>query len=153
MRLRVGPRGWALVLGGSAVLMAGGMIYASTVRPLSPLENTLFQLWILASGLAGSYIFGRQAARAAAEEMVKPAARSAFRRVLGLYGSLSRLAERLQEVEQDSSGSRQLDVVAALVQEQLASVTDAMEDWRDLVPEDVAEVEERLRTRSAGLEY
>jgi hypothetical protein len=34
-----------------------------------------------------------------------------------------------------------LDVLAAQVLEQIGTANDAMEDWRDLVPEEVAEIE------------
>ncbi len=126
------------------------LVVVSSRRILNPLESTLLQVLILAAGLSGSYVFGRHSARSAAQELMKPAARSAFRRVLGLYGSLGRLADTLQSLRATSGTGNprpDLDVVQALVAEQRASANDAMEDWRDLVPEDVAEVERRLRNR------
>lgn len=126
------------------------LIVVSAERTLSSLESTLLQLLTLAAGLSGSYIFGRQSAEAAARELIKPAARSAFRRVLGLYASLGRLAETVNRFRSAAgTGDSRLDVVEALVTEQRASVTDALEDWRDLVPEEVADVERRLKTRAA----
>jgi len=152
MDLKTGSRKVEVILIAVTIITVVGMIIVSSIRPLSPLENVLFQILILSAGLAGSYLFGRQSAQLAAQEMVKPAARSAFRRVLGLYASLSRLAERLQIFREGAStGSQELEIVEVLVREQLSSVTDAMEDWRDLVPEDVKDVERRLEAR-AGVE-
>lgn len=126
------------------------LVVVSSERTLSSLEGTLLQVLILSASLAGSFIHGRQSAQLAARELVKPAARSAFRRVLGLYASLGRLAETVQRLRSDAGGTHdRLDIVEALITEQQASVNDAMEDWRDLVPDDVADVERRLRDRTA----
>lgn len=37
----------------------------------------------------------------------------------------------------------------AVVTEQLATADDAMEDWNDVVPEDVCELKQRLRAKAA----
>ena len=124
------------------------LIHVSAGRSLSSLESTLLQVLILAASLSGSFLIGRQSARRAARDLMKPAARSAFRRVLGLYASLGRLSETLQQLRATGGDDdSRLDVIQALVTEQQASVNDAMEDWRDLVPEDVGDVEDRLRSR------
>ena len=133
-----------------AIFGAVFLVVVSARRNLSSLETTLLQVLILATGLYGSFVFGRQAARTAARELVKPAARSAFRRVLWLYASLGRLRDRLEDLRaNDEREISALDVLEALVTEQEASVYDAMEDWRDIVPEDVEEVERRLAARSS----
>jgi hypothetical protein len=80
---------------------------------------------------------------------MKPAARSAFRRVLGLYGSLNRLSDTILQIRSTTDiPVPHLEIIQVLVTEQQASVIDAMEDWRDLVPEDVADVERRLQDRA-----
>lgn len=125
------------------------LIIISAHRDLSSLETTLLQIIALGASLWGSYLIGQQFAKKSAREMVKPAARSAFRRVLGLYASLGRLAETINRFRSEDGGAdSKLDVLQALVVEQQASATDAMEDWRDLVPEDVADVERRLQERA-----
>lgn len=73
-------------------------------RPLSGLETVLLQFFSLAIGLLGSYIFGRESVRNATRDVIKPHARSAFRRLLSLYGSLSRLALAIQAAR-PSNGS------------------------------------------------
>jgi hypothetical protein len=70
---------------------------------------------------------------------------------LSLYESLGRLFQaiegaRRQEEPQSGGGSR-LDVLQVIVVEELATANDALEDWRDLIPEDVAELDRRLRER------
>ena len=102
----------------------------------------LFQLVVLITGLLGSYIFGRNAARAGALDVIKPHARAAFRRVTALYNSLYRLSTRIEELKDEESDHR-LDLIQALVNEQITTGQDAMEDWRDIVPEEVEQIERR----------
>ena len=111
-------------------------------RSMSPVENTLFQILISGTGLLGSYIFGRNSARAGALEVIKPHARAAFRRVLALYNSLYRLSDKIEELKDDGPDPR-LDLIQALVNEHIATGQDAVDDWRDIVPEEVAEIERR----------
>ena len=144
----------------SGVLILGSLIIAAVFsviaadRPLTNLEAVLLQFFGLGTGLLGSFIFGRQSAQKAAKEMIKPHARSAFRRSWSLYQSLSRLAQAIVEAKQSKSddqrstqGSNYLPVFEAIVIEQLSTADDALEDWRDIIPEDVAELERRIRDR------
>jgi hypothetical protein len=41
-----------------------------------------------------------------------------------------------------------INTLSVQVSEQIGTANDAMEDWRDLAPDDVAELEERVRQRS-----
>ena len=124
------------------ILAAGAVVVLTVFRDLTTLEFGLFQLLILATGLLGSYIFGRNAARVGATEVLKPHARAAFRRVMALYNSLYRLSNRIEELKAENPDNR-LDLIQALVNEQITTGQDAMEDWRDIVPEDVEEIEKR----------
>lgn len=122
------------------------LAYTATKRTLTGLESTLWQIFVFAGGLAGSFIFGRQSAREAAKEMIKPHARSAFRRLLSLYHSLSRAAITIEAAQ--ISDSHENDQVALarleeIIAEQLSTADDALEDWRDIVPEDVGELEQK----------
>lgn len=76
--------------------VAGLFSYTATKRTLPPLESVILQLFAVLTGLGGSFIFGRQSAREAAREIIKPHARSAFRRLLSLYHSLSRVAVTIE---------------------------------------------------------
>ena len=134
---------WFQVLLLTVCMLAACAVIGLTVfRDPTTLEFGLFQLLILATGLLGSYIFGRNSARAGATEVIRPHARAAFRRVMALYKSLYRLSARIEELKVESPDSR-LDLIQALVDEQITTGQDAMEDWRDIVPEDVEEIERR----------
>ena len=121
------------------------LAYTATQRTLSGLESMLWQIFVFAGGLAGSFIFGRQSAREAAGEMIKPHARSAFRRLLSLYQSLRRAANAIESAQQTDSDEDHKVAFAKLeiiVIEQLAATDDALEEWIDIVPEDVGELTE-----------
>lgn len=115
-------------------------------RDLTTFELGLLQLLILATGLVGSYIFGKHSAQAGARDVIRPHARAAFRRVTALYQSLYRLSIRIEQLKDEKPDNR-LDLIQALVDEQIATGQDAMEDWRDIVPEEV----EQIERRSAGV--
>ncbi|MCK4392965.1 hypothetical protein KAX17_08675 [Candidatus Bipolaricaulota bacterium] len=132
-----------------AIIVAVIFVIFAAIRPFTQLEVVLLQLFTLASGLMGSFLLGKQSAESAAREIIKPYARPAFRRVLSLYMSLSRLARTIKSARL-SSGSDDgrgpvLDKLKAIVTEQIATADDAMEDWRDIIPEDVEELQKRLR--------
>ncbi len=139
---RIGPALLLLFSIGISIILA----YTATQRTLSGLESALWQIFVFAGGLAGSFIFGRQSAQEAAREMIKPHARSAFRRLLSLYQSLSRAATTIESAQ--ISDSHENDQVALarleeIITEQLSTADDALEDWRDIVPEDVGELEQK----------
>ena len=115
-------------------------IVLSFFRSMSAVENTLFQVLISGTGLLGSYIFGKNSARSGALEVVKPHARAAFRRVFALYNSLYRLSSTIEDLKQEGPDYR-LNMIQILVHEHIATGQDAIEDWRDLVPEEVEEIE------------
>jgi len=143
---------WAgaiLILASLGVAVTFSLVAA--YRSLTALENVLLQVFSLGIGLIGSYVLGRESAREAAKALVKPHARSAFRRSLSLYRSLSRLALAIQSAQStnDADPLRQaiLERLEGIVVEQIATADDALEDWRDIVPEDVEELRARLLTR------
>jgi len=137
----------------SLIAIAASVI-VSAERSLTPLENGLVQLFNLAVGMLGSFLVASVSARDAASDMVRPAARSAFRRTKSLYVALGRF---LNEIEARRNALRllkdqgnlvsmdrvelALDVVKAQVTEQIQTANDAMEDWRDLVPDEVGAME------------
>ena len=142
---RIGPALLIFVSISISVILA----YIATKRTLSSLESTLWQIFVFASGLAGSFIFGRQSAREAAREMIKPHARSAFRRLLSLYHSLSRAATAIESAQiSDSREDYQVALarLEEIITEQLSTADDALEDWRDVVPEDVEELEQKRQS-------
>jgi hypothetical protein len=141
------------VVAGLLIFVAIGIsalvVYITTTRTLSPVESILWQVFVLTAGLAGSFIFGRQSAKEAAREMIKPHARSAFRRLVSLYESLSRAAKVIESSQGSEAHENHQVILAtldAIVTEQLTTADDALEDWRDVVPEDVEELKQQLES-------
>lgn len=130
-----------------AFAVAGFSIYIATQRTLTSLENTLLQAFSLISGLIGSFYFGKQSAVDAARDIIKPHARSAFRRLISLYESLSRVGVEIENSKNSQSEPVTIAKMEAIVIEQLATADDAMEDWRDIVPDEVEELRKKLTTR------
>lgn len=128
------------VLVGLAVLVSIAFVIVASFRDLSALENTLLQVFSLGVGLVGSYILGQESAREAGREMMKPHARSAFRRLLSLTQSLSRLVNTMETIRPTVSANPQatvvLDRLEGIVVEQITQAADALEDWRDVLPEE-----------------
>jgi len=132
----------------ASIVVAIIFVKVASERPLTQLESGFFQALALSLGLLGSFIFGRQSAKRSAREIIKPHARSAFRRLLSLYNSLSRLASTIDHARSSNSNSMEeeavLDKLEAIVTEQIATADDALEDWRDIVPDDVDELRKKL---------
>lgn len=116
-------------------------VYIATQRTLTALEGILLQAFALITGLLGSFLFGKQSAKDAASEIIKPHARSAFRRLMSLYESLSRVATEIED--SGKSDEMKLARLDAIVIEQLSTADDALDDWQDIVPEEVAEIRKR----------
>ena len=140
------------VLIGLGILALVILVYIAATRDLSGLESVLLQIILLAIGSGISFFAGHRSAREAAEAIIKPHARSAFRRLLSLYRSLSRAANAI-ESSQSSESDGDYQVVLARLEEivayQLMTADDALEDWNDIVPEDVKELEQKLRPDNA----
>lgn len=114
-------------------------IWISSTRELTPLETTLLQVVSLGVGLYGSYRFGRSSAAESVRETARLHARHAFRRVLELNDGLYSLSERIRRIRRIRP-SVELAVIQAIVDEQVAFGLSAIEDWRDIIPEDVDEL-------------
>ena len=125
------------------------LVYIAATRDLSGLESVLLQIILLAIGGGVSFFAGHRSAREAAEEIIKPHARSAFRRLLSLYLSLQRAAAEIKSSQISELHEDHQVVLAkldAIVTEQLATADDALDDWNDIVPEDVAELKQKLQS-------
>ena len=129
---------WFVLIVG-AVALAVAMITVSAVRPLTTLELLLWQVLSLTVGLFASYRFGQNAARAAVRDVVRPHARSATRHLVSLWSSLYRLSRRVEEFRSLREDYR-LEVIQAIIEEQIPISSSAVEDWRDIVEEDIAEI-------------
>lgn len=115
--------------------------YNATRRPLTNMEAYVFQTFALLAGLGGSYFFGRRAT------ITGPHARSAFRRLASLYGSMGRVANIIAEEEPEGDATK-MKIIEAIVMEQVNTVDDALADWQDIVPESVEELRRELTKRT-----
>ena len=146
----IGPTLLILFSIGISVIIA----YTATQRTLSGLESILWQIFVFAGGLAGSFIFGRQSAREAAKEVLKPHARGAARYLISLYKSILRARSAATiETSQDLESSARDHVIRAYLiatfTEQLATADDALENWRDILDEELEDLIEKLREDNA----
>ena len=141
------------VLIGLGILALIILVVIAATRDLSGLESVLLQIILLAIGSSISFFIGHRSAREAAEEIIKPHARSAFRRLISLYNGLSQAATVI-ESSQSSKSDEDYQVALArleeIVTEQLTTADDALDDWNDVVPEDVAELKQKLRPSTQG---
>ena len=138
----------SIILIVASIVVAIIFVKEASEQSLTQLESVTLQAITLFLGLLGSFIFGRQSAKKAAREIIKPHARSAFRRLLSLFNSLSRLATTIQNARssniESTKDSAVLDKLEAIVTEQIVTADDALEDWRDIIPDDVAEIRKKL---------
>lgn len=138
-----------------SLILAGIYIYIGSIRTLTSFEGVLFQFLILASGLLSSYIFGKQSAKEAAKEIIKPHARSAFRRLISLYGGLSRIANLIADTPECKS-EKENELLIAKIKEivisQISTADDALKDWEDVVPEEVEELKEDFFKKNSHIQ-
>lgn len=141
---------------GIAIVVSVVFIAVSGYRELSGLENTFFQVFALGIGLVGSYIMGRASAVEAGREIIKPHARSAFRRLISLTKSLARLVQTIDAIRATRAHSEQtltvLDRIEGIVIEQIATAADALEDWRDVLPDEFRALEESPQSEEHSTE-
>ena len=107
--------------------------YIAMERALTGIDVIVIQILALFTGLAGSYILGRRSLRDSISEMIEPHARSAFRRLISLYRSISRVVTIIDSEELKDDASK-LNVIRAIVVEQITTADDALADWQDIVP-------------------
>lgn len=143
--MRYADYAWPVLFVGMSVVGFLAFAYFATTRTLTALESVFLQGYSVTIGFIGTFLFGRRSARDTARDMIKPHARSAFRRLLSLYQSLYRMAAI---VSRDPATTEDFRVVLAQIRviadEQLRAADDALADWQDIVPEDLDELNKRL---------
>lgn len=146
----------AILLSVISIVFAVYFVYTATTRQLTEVEGVSLQTITWVTGIVASLVFGRMSAAAAARELIRPHARSAFRRIISLYNSISRVAKTVadaQESDQSKDHSMALARVQAMVTEQLSNADDALEDWRDVIPEAVDELWRPIDQRMEGEDH
>jgi hypothetical protein len=137
----------------AAVILAVITVVVGVHEPPNTLATALLQAFTFILTLLGAYIFAKPAAESAAQDLIRVHARSAFRRQTGLYMGLGRLTDEIDSQiagEDDERVQLRLKVLRAMIVEQVGMSGDALADWRDLVPDEVAELEHS--TEGAGRE-
>ena len=135
------------------ILGIAGLVFIAATRSMTTLENVFLQGLSLVIGIGVSLFVSRQSAEKTAREIIKPHARSAFRRLVSLYESLSRASTEIQSLDNSESPEDYRVTIGkldAIVTEQLSTADDALEDWRDIVPEDVEELKQKLESKIQG---
>jgi hypothetical protein len=156
-KVRWAKEDWAVLgLGMIALGVAVMTVVVAVSKPPNALAAGLLQAITLVLGVSASYLFGRRSARNAAEQIISPHAKSAFRRVLSLFQAFGRLRESVEVLSQEIGDKAESDQVSVAyvelalkllrtqILEQIGTANDAMEDWRDMVPDEVAVVEGRV---------
>ena len=115
-------------------------------RPLTQIEAIVLQIFTFSAGLAGSAIISYQLSIRASREAIKPHARSALRRLIRLYESMSRMATIIN-AQKPADDRTKITRIEEIVRAQIATADDALADWEDLVPESVEELRQDLRNR------
>ena len=121
-------------------------VLISSERSLTSLEATLLQILIVITSVSSSYLFSQKAAKMAA----KPHARSAFLRVTSLYSGLFYIKRNIDRHRLSGSrvASEVVAIIEAAVDQQVNTAEHALQDWREIIPEEVADFEEKLRESS-----
>lgn len=127
-----------LILAGVGTSLSFG--YISTERSLTGLEGVIFQIMILLFGLVGSYWFGKQSVTDGAKELIRPHARSSFRRLRSLCRSLSRQLEIIEYCNTPDEYPAAFASLKAIIREQIDTADDALEDWADILPKEMKEL-------------
>lgn len=129
-------------------------VYLTATRSLTSLESVLLLLIFFATGCGASFWIRQKTVENAVRETIKPQARAALRRLSSLYASLSRASIELKSLN-DSAASEHLRVVCAkldaIVTEQINTTEDALEDWKDIVPEDVDELKQKPQLNNVAM--
>ncbi len=126
-------------------------VYLTATQSLTNLESVLLQLIFFATGFGVSSWIRQKSLENAVSEAIKPQARSALRRLSSLYASLSRASIELKSLN-DTASSEHFRVIFAkldaIVTEQINTSEDALEDWKDVVTEDVDELKQELQSNN-----
>ena len=128
------------------LVMVGVILKTATERELSSQEAIFMQALSFLGALGSSYLFSRQGAEKLAREMFAPHARSAFRRIVALYRGVSHMVQ-IVDSEDDNrvkDDNSRLLAIRTIALEQIQTANDALEDWREIVPEAVEELEKDI---------
>ncbi len=134
----------------SLVVLASTAVFViiAAIRDLSSVENVLLQFIFLSIGCGVSYQVGKQSVEKARDEILKPQARNAVRYLVSLYKSVTRAAA-VTESAQNFESRENYNIIRAyllgIFGEQLATADNAIENWRDILKEELEDLIQKLR--------
>jgi hypothetical protein len=146
---------WLLV---TCVVGAGLLaltLWLTSSSDVTDRENGLLSFIFFASGVALSFYFGRQSVAEAAQDVLRPHGKKSVRRIVNLARGISSFGTVMNEQrallsDQASANSGQVpfdqvqytfNTLETVVAAQLRTAADAIEDWRDVVPDEVTALE------------
>jgi hypothetical protein len=146
---------WRIVFG---VLGLVGMLVATLVfttgDKMTDREQGLLQFIFFVGGAFLAWDIGRQSIKAGAHDVLVPHGKKAVRRIVTLASGLQGLVAMIQserEVMRERGDAndrvpvyeveRTFDILDIQIDGQLRMVSDAVEDWRDVVPDEVESLE------------
>jgi hypothetical protein len=140
-----------LLLGIATAALAVLTVVVGDHTPTNLLATSLLQAFTFSVGVLAAYAFAKASAVAAARDLIRGHASPAFRRQRGLYKSIGRVIDEIDlqmSTQKDEKIRLNLRILRGIIVEQLEMSGDALDDWRDLVPDEVAELEQQ-KTNSA----
>lgn len=150
------------------VLTTGGLLAATIIltsrEEVSQYEQGLLQFILFAAGALLTWIFGRNSVRAEAESLIQRDGKKAIRRIVNLAAGIQDFGGVLERqatgVIATANGDGMVTVttveasfqaLADHIPGQLRTLEDAIQDWRDIVPDEVAQLEaQAARAREDG---
>ena len=116
--------------------------FYSAEHPSDPILPAIFQVLILSISIYSTHLIAQQSVRVAAQELIRERAKSALRRIQSISHTHLLLDSKINR----SRGARPAQELLGLVRFALACemkvLDDAIEDWRDILPEDLKSIEE-----------
>jgi hypothetical protein len=137
-------------------------IYARTT--LTNLEIGLLQVVFLSISVGTSFLAGRLSLQGALQDAIRPHGAKGIRRIQNLgigittFGRVVDLArENIEEATDPSTGTVPsdrvmwtLDTLQILIGRELQTAADAVEDWQDVVPDEIRHLRERAQEGDAA---
>jgi hypothetical protein len=142
---------WYVTRVGAFVFLAallGFTLYVTSRKGTTNTESGLWTFILFAIGIAATFYFGRQSVKAAATDLIKPQAGSAGRRLITLGRGMNSIravlrvhrnaARQAAEVNDGVVPIESVELTCSTLEiqidQQMSSVLDALEDWRQFDP-------------------
>ena len=122
------------------------ILVTAAVRDLTTFEMILIQILATCAGIVGSFLLGQASVAQGARDVIRPHARSALRQLLVLHDGLRKSSDKIEEFKA-SGDDPHLDIIQAILNEQIPMARSAIEAWRDVVPDDFEEIIRRWQKR------